>query len=181
MTSRRHPASQTPDVTRGPGTAPAVTTRYRILTPQRVRSIDIRAAVVKGWRHTREVDVRAKLQLRTGQHVAVIAMPDGSGIDLPDGVRGAPDADNADAVVLFAVNQAELDRRLGPLLEAARADKLAWVVYPKGGQRGTDLNRDTLARHLAPHGIRPVRQVAVDDVWSALRFRPGSIDNASPP
>ena len=36
----------------------------------------------------------------------------------------------------------------------------------------TDLNRDTLARHLAPHGIRPVRQVAVDELWSALRFRP---------
>ena len=68
--------------------------------------------------------------------------------------------------------------RAAPLLAAARADRLAWVVYPKGGQRGTDLNRDHLARQLAPHGIRPVRQVAVDDVWSALRFRPGSVDNS---
>ncbi len=111
----------------------------------------------------------------------MIATPDDLGIELPDGVTGTADAHNADAVVVFAGNRAALDRRAGPLLEAARADRLAWVVYPKGGQRGTDLNRDTLARHLAPHGIRPVRQVAVDDVWSALRFRPGSIDNASPP
>jgi hypothetical protein len=122
------------------------------------------------------VNVGAKLQLRTGQRVAMIATPDDLGIELPDGVTGTPDAGNADAVVLFAASRAELDRRAGPLLEAARADKLAWVVYPKGGQRGTDLNRDTLARHLAPYGIRPVRQVAVDDLWSALRFRPGSIE-----
>ena len=24
-------------------------------------------------------------------------------------------------------------------------------------------------------GIRPVRQVSIDDTWSALRFRPGSL------
>jgi hypothetical protein len=132
-----------------------------------------------GQRHTGSVNVGAKLQLRAGQRVTIIAAPDGVGIELPDGVTGTPDATSADAVVLFAGTQADLDRRAGPLLEAARADKLAWVVYPKGGQRGTDLNRDTLARHLAAAGIRPVRQVAVDDVWSALRFRPGSIDNSS--
>jgi hypothetical protein len=109
----------------------------------------------------------------------MIAPPDNLAIDWPDGVTGTADPDNADAVVLFVLTRADLDRRAGPLLAAARADKLAWVIYPKGGQRGTDLNRDRLARHLAPHGIRPVRQVAVDDLWSALRFRPGSIDNFS--
>ena len=46
------------------------------------------------------------------------------------------------------------------------------VAYPKGGQLGTDLNRDSLAATLKTHGIQPVRQVALDDVWSALRFRP---------
>ena len=102
----------------------------------------------------------------------MIAAPDDVDIELPAGVTGTRDPDRADAVLLFAATQAELDRRAGPLLEAARADRLAWVVYPKGGQKGTDLDRDTLARHLAPHGIRPVRQVAVDELWSALRFRP---------
>ena len=27
-------------------------------------------------------------------------------------------------------------------------------------------------RTLMAHGIQPVRQVALDDIWSALRFRP---------
>jgi hypothetical protein len=58
-------------------------------------------------------------------------------------------------------------------LAAARRDALAWVAYPKGGQRGTDLNRGILASLLAEHGVRAVRQIAIDATWSVLRFRPG--------
>jgi hypothetical protein len=59
---------------------------------------------------------------------------------------------------------------------AAREDRLVWVVYPKVGKLGTDLNRDALARLVMKDaGIRPVRQVSIDDTWSALRFRPGSL------
>ena len=35
-----------------------------------------------------------------------------------------------------------------------------------------DVNRDTLWPILGEHGMRPVSQVAIDDTWSALRFRP---------
>ena len=40
----------------------------------------------------------------------------------------------------------------------------------KAGQLGTDLNRDILAAALAGQGVQPVRQVAIDETWSALRF-----------
>jgi hypothetical protein len=52
-------------------------------------------------------------------------------------------------------------------------DGLTWVAYPKSGQLGTDLHRDSLAALLMASGIKPVCQIAVDEVWSALRFRPG--------
>jgi hypothetical protein len=45
-----------------------------------------------------------------------------------------------------------------------------WVAYPKGNR--SDINRDKLWPILAEHGFRPVSQVALDDTWSALRFRP---------
>ncbi|NTX09481.1 hypothetical protein HUA74_10530 [Myxococcus sp. CA051A] len=48
------------------------------------------------------------------------------------------------------------------------------MAYPKAGQLDTDLNRDILARRLEQEGIQAVRQVAIDTVWSALRFRPGT-------
>jgi hypothetical protein len=52
-------------------------------------------------------------------------------------------------------------------------DGLLWVAYPKGGAKiKTDVNRDRLWDALTGTGWRPVRQVALDDVWSAMRFRP---------
>jgi hypothetical protein len=45
-----------------------------------------------------------------------------------------------------------------------------WVAYPKGDR--TDVNRDTLWPIVGEYGLRPITQVAVDEVWSALRFRP---------
>ena len=62
--------------------------------------------------------------------------------------------------------------RRAPLIEAAREDRVAWVAYPKAGQLDTDLNRDILWQHLLRHNIQGVRQVALDSVWSAMRFRP---------
>jgi hypothetical protein len=88
-------------------------------------------------------------------------------------VTEVADAATADAVVLFVTTRAGLDQRAGPVVDAARADRLAWVAYPKARQLGTDLNRDSLAQHLASRGVQRVRQVAIDDRWSALRFRPG--------
>jgi len=118
------------------------------------------------------MNVTAKLQIKPGQRVAALAA-DG---DVPS--VAAPDANppadpgTADAVVAFARNQAELDSVAAPAIEAARRDKLAWIAYPKAGKLGTDLNRDILAALLTERGVQPVRQVAIDDTWSALRFRP---------
>lgn len=75
-------------------------------------------------------------------------------------------------VVAFVRSKAELATVAVPAIEAARRDRLAWIAYPKAGQLGTDLNRDILAGALAGEGVQPVRQVAIDEVWSALRFRP---------
>lgn len=112
------------------------------------------------------MDVLAKLQIRPGSRFAVLAAPEDSPVPA-DAV--APEA--ADAVLLFVRMRADLDRA-EPLLDAARADRLAWVAYPKAGRLGTDLNRDRLAEALTALGVRPVRQVALDGTWSALRFRP---------
>jgi hypothetical protein len=120
------------------------------------------------------VAVADKLQIRPGQRVVVLRQP--TGVELAIGAaQRAEDAPTADAVVLFATTAADLSSdEADALVNAALRDALAWVAYPKGGQLGTDLNRDSLAELLSTRGVRPVRQVAVDEVWSALRFRPGS-------
>jgi hypothetical protein len=122
------------------------------------------------------MDVAAKLQVRPGQSVAVVGLPDGVDLGLSTGDAGAataaPAPDEADVVMVFTTDSAMLRERADVAVAAALRDALCWVAYPKAGQLGTDLNRDRLAAALSDHGIRPVRQVSVDGVWSALRFRP---------
>ena len=116
--------------------------------------------------------VAQKLQLKAGP-VAVLGKPDGVDLALPGGVTETANPGDGCAVVAFAKNAAEVDTVAAPALEAARDGRLAWIAYPKAGQLGTDLNRDSLARLAEERGATPVRQVAIDNVWSALRFKPG--------
>ena len=90
------------------------------------------------------------------------------------GVVATATAADADAVVAFVTRQEDLDSA-EQAVAAARADRLAWISYPKGGRLGTDLNRDRLAAAQAANGVEPeFRQVSIDDAWSALRFRPAN-------
>ena len=73
----------------------------------------------------------------------------------------------------FAVHRDDLDQ-LGAVIGAAHANRVAGSATPKAGKLGTDLNRDRLAQALASHAIQPVRQVSIDDTWSALGFRPSA-------
>lgn len=110
-----------------------------------------------------------KLQLKPTARIAVLG--EGPRLDLAPATP-TEDADAAEALLAFVTRAAELDAPLvDALLAAADGDRLVWVAYPKAGQLGTDLNRDRLAAALTERGLRPVRQVAIDDTWSALRFR----------
>ena len=117
------------------------------------------------------MDLTAKLQIKPGMQVALLAVPP-DGPDL-DGLGPlATDPAQAGAVIAFARRRADLTGAAAPAVDAARDDRLAWIAYPKAGQLGTDINRDSLAAAVAELGIQPVRQVSLDEVWSALRFRP---------
>ena len=118
------------------------------------------------------MNVAAKLQIKPGQTVAALFEPDDITLELREGSAPGVDPSGADAVLVFVATRRELKDRSGPFVDAARRDALAWIAYPKGGQLGTDLNRDSLWDLLGAQGIRPVRQVSIDATWSALRFRP---------
>jgi len=107
-----------------------------------------------------------KLQLKPGESIAVVG--EGPALDIAATVAAPGEAD---AVLAFAIDGSELRKRLTVLAEVAGRGGLAWVAYPKARQLGTDLNRDVI-RELAPSaGMEPVRQVSLDDTWSALRLK----------
>lgn len=108
-----------------------------------------------------------KLNLKPGMKLRVLGKP--VGVKLV-GVK-ATTSPAADGLLVFVTNLAELERKVGPLVAATKADRLAWLAYPKAGQLGTDLNRDIVWKHMLARGVQAVRQIAIDEVWSALRFR----------
>ena len=118
------------------------------------------------------MDLAGKLQLKPGQSVPVVGQPEGVGLDLGGDhpVAGAPD--QSDAVIVFCLGRDELERLSDRFVPPAKRDTLTWIAYPKAGKLGTDLNRDALVELVKTRGVQPVRQVALDDTWSALRLRP---------
>ena len=73
----------------------------------------------------------------------------------------------------FVTRQAELDRLSTILAEASQGDVLLWFAYPKGSskQYTCEFNRDNGWQIIHGAGFDSVRQVAIDEDWSALRFR----------
>jgi hypothetical protein len=117
------------------------------------------------------MDLAAKLQLKPDQPFKIVGAPHAVEPTLAGLQRG--DEDEQPALLVFVTNRAAVEDHMDQIVEAASKDHLTWVAYPKSGHLGTDLNRDSLAALLVENGVQPVRQVAIDDVWSALRFRPG--------
>jgi hypothetical protein len=131
--------------------------------------------VAPAW-HDRLVNPLArKLLIRPGSRVAIVNPPAGYAerlLPLPDGAALVDLAPGLDVVQVFARDRAELDRSRDAV-RSVRPGGLLWVCYPKGGRRaGTDLNRDLLWAAMGELGLAGVTLVAVDDVWSAMRFRP---------
>jgi len=121
-----------------------------------------------------------KLQMKPGQSLAVLNAPEGMpgvlATALPEVTVRVGAAGMADGVLLFVRSLEEAGRLVGSAIEAAGRDGLVWIAYPKGGSGvKTDLNRDVLWKAIEPSGWRPVRLVALDEVWSAMRLRPAEL------
>jgi hypothetical protein len=78
-----------------------------------------------------------------------------------------------DFALAFVTKQKDLDDLSARLVQAARDDAILWLAYPKGTSKNytCDFNRDTGWTVLGDAGWEPVRIVAIDADWSALRFR----------
>ena len=77
-----------------------------------------------------------------------------------------------DIIIAFVAAIADVADRLLEALPYYRRGGALWFAYPKKtGAIATDINRDRGWEALAAHDLLPVTQIAIDDTWSALRFR----------
>ncbi len=122
------------------------------------------------------VSLAQKLQIKSGKLI-VINAPKGYAEQL---AQGLPDltvstraAGQAGAVLLFVNSLAEAEQRTPKAGQLVKPGGMLWIAYAKGtSQVKTDVNRDKLWGAVQPLGWQPVRQIALDEVWSAMRFKP---------
>jgi hypothetical protein len=118
-----------------------------------------------------------KLNLKPGEAVALLNAPQGYDATLSTLLGDNPVAEagraRSEAVIAFCNSLAEAEKVAARAIRLTKPDGLLWLAYPKQSSKvKTDVNRDTLWKAVEATGWRPVRQVALDATWSALRFRP---------
>ncbi len=76
-------------------------------------------------------------------------------------------------VLFFATKQDEIEQNTAIFEKQSEGDVVIWFAYPKQSSKKykCEFNRDTGWKLLGKLGFEPVRAVAIDEDWSALRFR----------
>ena len=84
-------------------------------------------------------------------------------------------AENYDVVLQFVRNKTEVEKDTPIAIEIVKPGGRLWLSYPKQSSKvPTDINRDILWKIFPNSEWRPVTQISIDEIWSALRFRPNS-------
>ena len=123
-----------------------------------------------------DIALAKKLQIKPGMKTAIINAPlgyaDKLGLGSNSDLSTTPGS-TLDFVLAFATKAKELNKLIYWVKRALKSDGMFWIAYPKGGSTTkTDLNRDILRGEVLKLGLSGVSLVAIDDTWSAMRFRP---------
>jgi hypothetical protein len=119
-----------------------------------------------------------KLNLKDQREILVLNAPDSfeSALSALRGVRVHRDVTalkDPGFALIFVTQQKELDKLSRLIAAKTTGDAVIWFAYPKGSSRNytCEFNRDNGWGVLTKSGFDSVRMVAIDEDWSALRFR----------
>lgn len=77
-----------------------------------------------------------------------------------------------DFALVFAIHHQQMCNILREVFPALHPESKLWIAYPKTASKiASDLNRDCSWQVLSDKGYEAVKEVALDHVWTAMRFR----------
>ena len=121
--------------------------------------------------------VFSKLNLKDQKQILVLNSPPSFEPELK-ALRIAVQRDLKSAAAIefslaFVIKQSEVDTLGKAISKKAQGDAVVWFAYPKGSSKKykSEINRDAGWKVLGDAGFEPVRMVAIDEDWSAVRFR----------
>jgi len=121
--------------------------------------------------------VAKKLLMKSCQHWLLFNAPENylNVLDpLPEGVKVSfAVEDNIDGIQLFVRNSIELTMHLKQIQPALEPHTMLWIIYPKKSSGiTTDLEMMSNWEEPAKYGLHTVAAAAINETWTALRFRP---------
>jgi hypothetical protein len=124
-------------------------------------------------------DTFKKLNYKAQSPILVLDAPPSFGAELEAmsaeaEILRAPGKGSAYSFALaFAPMKTDLATAAKKLVAATEPGAVLWLAYPKQTSKkySSDLNRDVCWETVAPLGLQPVRQISIDDNWSALRYK----------
>jgi hypothetical protein len=119
-----------------------------------------------------------KLNLKEQTQILVLNSPESFEPELKTlrGITVQRDLRNVDQIgfsLAFVTKQKEVDTLGKAIAKKAEGDAVVWFAYPKGSSKKykSEINRDSGWKILGEAGFEPVRMIAIDEDWSAVRFR----------
>jgi hypothetical protein len=119
----------------------------------------------------------AKLNLKDQKEIVVLNAPASfepelkslKGVTVRRDLKGG----DIDFSLAFVTTQKEVDTLGAQVGKKAKGDAVVWFAYPKGSSKKykSEINRDRGWAVMGKAGFEPVRMVAIDEDWSASRFR----------
>ena len=78
-----------------------------------------------------------------------------------------------DFMLAFVQTEEEVEKYFSKMHELSPEDEAIWLAYPKGTSKRykSQINRDKGWKYLGQFEYEGVRQIAIDEDWSAMRFR----------
>jgi len=91
-------------------------------------------------------------------------------------VRDLKKAKEVTFSLAFVTTQEQVNALAPAVARKAEGDAVVWFAYPKGSSKKykSQINRDSGWNVLGQKNFEPVRMVAIDEDWSAIRFRRAS-------
>jgi hypothetical protein len=125
-----------------------------------------------------------KLQVKPGKHWLLLNAPANYLTllePLPEGATVSYEAKgNFDGVQLFVKNSTQLVENLKEVAPILRPDTIVWIIYPKKSSGiESDLEMMSSWDELGKYGLGGVAAAAINETWTALRFRPKEQTKAS--
>ena len=120
-----------------------------------------------------------KLKVKEQEELILLSLPQGleglkDELRINHAVKETLPSGEAGFILAFFESQEEIRRLVPRIMESVSGDTLLWTAYPKKSSKKyrSDISRDQGWEILGQYGYEPVSQIALDEDWSALRFRP---------